>query len=160
MVINNNDLKLIIYDFDGVMTDNRAMIFNDGSEAVFINRSDGFAISKIKEAGLLQIIITTEKNDIVNKRAEKLNIPIYSNIEDKLKCLKTIIKEKNIFKEEILYIGNDINDLDAMLFVGYPVAPNDAHESIKNISKIITNKSGGDGVIREVFDILFNKNSN
>lgn len=153
-------IQLVIYDFDGVMTDNKALVFQDGSEAVYVNRADGLAISMIKKMHVDQIIVTTETNQIVKSRAEKLGIPIYSGVENKLSCIKKIIEENKISQDNVVYIGNDINDLDAMLFVGYPVAPNDAHESIKNISKIITNKSSGDGVIREVFDILFNKNSN
>lgn len=148
------DIKIIVYDFDGVMTDNKALIFSDGSEAVYVNRADGLAISQLSKAGYHQIIITTETNEIVRKRAEKLGIPIYVGVIDKLACLKELIDGQNISKEEVMYIGNDINDLEVMSFVGLPISPNDAHHSIKKISKFVTKKSGGDGVIREVLDML------
>jgi len=155
MTSHNYDIKLIIYDFDGVMTDNKALLFNDGSEAVFINRVDGLAIGEIKKLGLIQYIVTTEKNKIVHKRAEKLKIPIFSGIDNKLSCIKEIMREENVLNENVMYIGNDINDLEAMLYVGLPISPNDGHKSIKEISKFVTKKSGGDGVIREIFDIFF-----
>jgi len=148
------NIRLIVYDFDGVMTDNKALIFRDGSEAVYINRADGLAISELKKAGYSQVIITTETDEIVKRRAEKLDIPVYSDISDKLACLREVINEKNISKEEVIYIGNDINDLEVMNFVGFPISPNDAHQSIKMISKFVTKKSGGDGVIREVLDMM------
>ena len=76
-------LKLIIYDFDGVMTDNRALIMDDGREAVFIHRGDGFAVARIKEKGIAQIILSTETNPIVTARAKKLGIPVVQAVENK-----------------------------------------------------------------------------
>ena len=156
MTTSIENIRLFVYDFDGVMTDNKALIFKDGSEAVYVNRADGLAISELRKADYSQIIITTETDEIVKRRAEKLKIPVYLGINNKLACLKEIINERKISKEEVMYIGNDINDLEVMSFVGLPISPNDAHQSIKKISKFVTKKSGGDGVIREVLDMLLN----
>ncbi|TFB14028.1 haloacid dehalogenase [Candidatus Marinimicrobia bacterium MT.SAG.4] len=139
------------------MTDNRALIFEDGTEAVFVNRGDGLAIAKIKEFNIPQVIISTERNSIVSKRAEKLKIPVYQNIGDKLKCLKKVIKDHQVSSKNTIYVGNDTNDLEAMKFVGWPIAPEDAHKEIKALARFITDSPGGNGVIREILDLLTGK---
>ena len=84
MKICGHTVKLLVYDFDGVMTDNKALLFSNGDEAVFINRSDGLAIEKIKSLGISQIIISTETNSIVLKRAKKLGIDVINGVKNKL----------------------------------------------------------------------------
>ncbi|TFB11127.1 haloacid dehalogenase [Candidatus Marinimicrobia bacterium MT.SAG.3] len=155
--ISPKNIELIVYDFDGVMTDNTALIFEDGTEAVFVNRSDGLAIAKIKEIDIPQVIISTERNSIVTKRGEKLKIPVYQNIGDKLTCLKEVIETHQVSPQNTIYVGNDTNDLEAMKFVGWPIAPKDAHEQIKALAKFITDSPGGSGVIREILDLLTGK---
>ncbi len=145
---------LIVYDFDGVMTNNKALINENGQESVEVNRSDGLAISLLKEDGMKQIILSTETNSVVRKRAEKLNIECISGVGDKHNALKQYISRNNISPHNVIYIGNDINDLKAMKLIGCPVSPSDAHESIKRISKYTFNAAGGEGVIRELYDIL------
>ena len=156
--ISLSNIKLIVYDFDGVMTNNKAILNQEGIESVMVSRSDGLAISIIKRMGIKQIILSTEKNCVVTKRAEKLNIPVLYGIDDKEKVLKRYLKDNQINRENVIYIGNDINDLEAMKIVGLPVAPFDAHKEIKKIARLITIKNGGDGVIRELLDIIkYNK---
>jgi len=152
------DIKLIVYDFDGVMTDNRVIIDQYGNESVIVNRSDGLAISKFHKMGIIQIIISTEKNQIVQKRAEKLKIICLNGIEDKLMALKSYLIEKNISNKNIVYVGNDINDLKVMQYIDFPIAPADAYPEIKSIAKFITKASGGEGVIRELLDVLLKEN--
>lgn len=147
-------IQVIIYDFDGVMTDNKVIIDQFGNESVIVNRSDGLAISEISKMGIKQVIISTEENPVVQERAEKLKIPCLNGIKNKLLTLKAYFKDNNISKKNVIYIGNDINDLKAMKFIGFPIAPADAHQEIKNVAKLITNTKGGDGVIRELLDIL------
>ena len=146
------NIDLIIYDFDGVMTDNRVLVREDGEEAVFCNRSDGLAISKIKRMGISQLIISTETNKVVEVRAKKLGIPILHGINNKKEILKKYCKEKNIDLSKVIYVGNDINDLEAMKIVGFSVAPADAAKKIKKIAKIITGARGGEGVVRELLN--------
>jgi len=151
-------IELIIYDFDGVMTNNTVTIDQNGNESVVVNRSDGLAVSEIKRYNIKQIIISTEKNPIVQRRAEKLNIPCINAVENKRIVVENYLNEKKIDKEKTVYVGNDTNDLEAMLFVGWPIAPDDAHISVKSISKFITKSKGGAGVIRELLDILISEN--
>jgi YrbI family 3-deoxy-D-manno-octulosonate 8-phosphate phosphatase len=150
--INIEDIQLIVYDFDGVMTDNKVLVFDDGREAVFCNRSDGFAIQKLQELGIPQIILSTEKTGVVKSRARKLNIEVIYGVDDKLVTLKEYCDRRKYDYKKVLYIGNDLNDLEAMKIVGYPVTPKDANGQIRKISKLILNTKGGDGVVRELYE--------
>ncbi|HCJ65795.1 MAG TPA: haloacid dehalogenase [Elusimicrobia bacterium] len=145
-------IRLIIYDFDGVMTDNKVIIDQYGNESVAVNRSDGLAIAKIKKMGTPQVILSTEKNPVVQKRAKKLGLPCIVGISDKKKVLEKYLNKNRIKKEDVAYIGNDINDLEVMRYVGFPIAPANAHPKVRKIAKIITKTKGGCGVIREFFD--------
>jgi len=150
--INAKDIQLIVYDFDGVMTDNKVLVFEDGREAVFCNRSDGLAVQKIKELGINQLILSTETNKVVEARAKKLNIEIIYGVDNKLAALKEYCDKNKCDRKKVLYIGNDLNDLEAMKFAGYPVAPKDAYEQIKKTAKLVLNAKGGEGVIRELYE--------
>ena len=147
-------IKLIVYDFDGVMTDNRVLLSENGIESVFLNRSDGLAISKIKQLNIEQIIISTEKNPIVQKRAEKLKIKCFNSVESKMLKLKSFLVENNYDVRNVVFVGNDINDLEVMRFVSQSIACADAHSEILSIADFITEAKGGFGVIREIYDYL------
>lgn len=144
------DIKLIVYDFDGVFTDNKVIVREDGMESVTVNRADGMAIGMIKNKGIKQVIFTTETNRVVEARAKKLNIPVIKGLDDKKKTLLSYCEDHEIPLESVVYVGNDINDMEAMKSVGYPVCPADATEEVKKISKIIITVPGGAGVIREL----------
>ncbi len=149
-------IKLIVYDFDGVMTDNKVYVDQNGYEMVQVNRADGLSVSEIIKLGIEQIIISTEKNPVVSARAKKLGIPCIQHIENKTKALKKYCQENNFDYKNVAYVGNDINDEDAMKIVGTTFCPKDAHERIKKISKYILETKGGNGVIREIYDHLIN----
>jgi len=152
--INIKDIQLIVYDFDGVMTDNKVIIFEDGTESIVANRSDGLGVEILKKRGINQIILSTESNNVVRARAKKLDLPVIYACEDKKSTLIKYCKEKGHNLSKVVYVGNDINDLEAMEVVGYPIAPADAHIEIKKIAKIVTKVRGGDGVIREIVDFI------
>ena len=150
-------LTLIVYDFDGVMTDNKVYVDQSGREMVQVNRADGLGVSEIKKLGIEQIIISTEKNSVVSARASKLSIPCLQGIENKKDVLINYCKKNDINLKNIAYVGNDINDKEAMKIVGYSFCPVDAHGSIKKISNHILDTKGGNGVIRELLDFINNK---
>ena len=150
----NSPPKLIVYDFDGVMTDNKLYVDQDGKEMVQVNRADGLGVAEIEKLGILQIIISTEKNPVVTTRAEKLGIPSIQGISKKEMILSEYCENQSIELESVVYVGNDINDLEAMGLVGYSVCPADAHDSIKSIANHVLKTKGGKGVIRELLDIL------
>lgn len=144
-------IKLIVYDFDGVMTNNKVLVDEMGIESVFVNRSDGYAVSQIKKMGISQIILSTEKNNVVAKRAEKLDIEVLYGIDDKKSTLIKYCKDNEIELETVMFIGNDLNDYECMKIVGVKGCPADAENEIIEISDWISKRKGGDGVIRELY---------
>ncbi len=146
--------KLLVFDFDGVMTDNRVLVSQDGTEAVFCNRSDGLGVSMLREAGYKMLILSTEKNSVVATRARKLRLDVTHGTEDKKTTLTDYCTERNILLSSVAYIGNDINDLEVMRIAGKCLCPLDAHKTIKDISDIIIPVNGGDGVIRYFADLI------
>jgi len=153
-------VDLIVYDFDGVMTDNRVLTFQDGTEAIFVNRADGWGIAQLRKAGFRQIILSTETNTVVSARARKLQIEVLQGRENKEKDISEYCNSQGIDLSRVLYVGNDVNDLDAMRLVGYPVAPADAHPKVLAIAKHVTQAKGGEGVIREISEILLSSSDN
>lgn len=145
---------LIVYDFDGVMTDNRVLVLQDGTEAVLVNRADGWGIGQLRQAGFRQIILSTETNSVVSARAKKLGLEVLQGSGDKPRDLTTYCQSHGIVLERVLYVGNDVNDLEAMRLVGYPVAPADAHPEVLALAKHVTRARGGEGVIKELFEKL------
>ena len=149
-----NEIKVIFYDFDGVMTNNKVYVDKNGNEMVQVNRADGLGISEIKKLGIKQIIISTEKHPVVSARAKKLGIPCFQGIDDKKLVLDNYCKKNKFQRRNTAYLGNDINDKSAMEIVGMRFCPSDAHESIQLLSDYKFISKGGDGVIRELFDYL------
>ena len=143
-----NNLKLIIFDFDGVLTDNSVLVDSTGNEYVKCNRSDGLGFNALSKIGLKAIICSTEQNKVVQARGKKLNVETFNGIKDKLSWLKNYCLSMNISSEEILYVGNDINDYESMKFCGFSACPSDSANKIKNISNFVLTKKGGEGVVR------------
>jgi len=148
------DIDLIVYDFDGVMTDNRVIVFQDGTEAVIANRADGLGVDFFRTLGTPQLILSTETNPVVKARADKLKLGVISSCSDKEKALRTYCKGNGYALKKVLYVGNDINDVEAMKIVGFPVAPADAHAKVKAIAKLVTEAKGGEGVVKELADFM------
>lgn len=146
------NLKCLFYDFDGVMTDNRVGVCSNGTESVVCHRGDGWAVRRFKELGLQQYILTTETNDVVKRRAEKLKIPCLVASDDKKRALAEFSKQHRIDLDRSAYFGNDQNDFAAMMMVGLKVAPADAWPPVKNKADLVTLSAGGHGVIREFLD--------
>lgn len=145
---------LMVYDFDGVMTDNRVLVLQDGTEGVIANRADGWGIGQLRQAGFRQIILSTETNPVVSARAKKLGVEVLQGSGDKSLDLIGYCRDYGIALERVLYVGNDVNDLDAMRLVGYPVAPADGHPAVLALAKHVTYSRGGDGVIKEISEML------
>ena len=101
-----------------------------------------------------KIIISTEKNLVVQRRAEKINIPYIQGVNNKKITLIEYVEKHNIDLSNVAYIGNDINDLEVMKIVGTPISPADGVSEIRKIAKIITRKNGGEGVIREIYNLI------
>jgi len=147
-------VRLVVYDFDGVMTDNSVTVDQDGREFVSANRSDGLGVGMIRKLGLEQLILSTETNPVVKARAGKIGLEAIHGVGDKASALLQLSVDQGVSLAEILYVGNDVNDSDAMALAGFKVAPADAHPSILALADYITDAQGGRGVIRELADVL------
>ena len=147
-------IKTIFYDFDGVMTDNKVIIDQFGNESVVVNRGDGLAVSLLKKAGFRQVIVSTESNKVVEKRAGKLGIEFFQNVGDKGEVLLEYAKMNGIDLEDAIYVGNDLNDISAFEKVGIKAAPCDAEEEVLDVVDIVIPRKGGQGVVRELYRII------
>lgn len=160
-VVNNKPskiIKLFATDVDGVLTDAGMYYDNNGNELKRFNTHDGMAFKILKEKGICTAMITSEKTNIVKRRANKLQVDyLFQGVKgrEKLEVLEKICIEKNMSLSEVAYIGDDINDYQALSSVGFPACPNNAITKIKNIEGIKhLSKSGGDGAVREFVDLL------
>ena len=157
------DIHTIVFDFDGVFTDNKVYVNEKGEESVCCDRSDGLAIelirklSKEKNWPLELCILTREENKVVLKRAEKLKINCYGGVKNKLKIIKKIINGKANGRNGLIYLGNDINDIQCMEYAGFAVAPIDAHISVIKIADMVIEEKGGNGFVRKfIEELLYN----
>ncbi|MBT7706844.1 HAD hydrolase family protein [archaeon] len=136
------------------MTNNKVYLSQNGNETVQVNRADGLGVSEIKILGIEQIIISTETNPVVTTRANKLGINCLQGVENKKEALKIYCKKNDLDLKNVAYVGNDINDKEAMEIVGHSFCPGDAHNSIKELSNHTLKVKGGEGVVRELYEIL------
>ena len=148
-------IKLVLTDVDGVLTDGCMYYSSKGEELKKFHTRDGMAVELLLQKNIKTIIVTREKSKIVISRAQKIKIfKVYSNIKQKEAILNQICTKFKVTPGEILFIGDDINDEKIMKLVGLSAAPSDAINIIKNIANIITDASGGKGVLREVADMI------
>jgi len=148
------NISLLVLDFDGVLTDDRVYVNQDGEETVAAHRGDGMGIARLKKAGVEVIILSKEKNPVVKARGNKLNVPVYQGIDDKDKKLSEIIKDKGLSAEKVVYVGNDVNDLPCFPLVGLAVAVADALPVVKDQAGLVLSKNGGYGAVREICDLI------
>ncbi|EOR24720.1 HAD-IIIA family hydrolase [Cytobacillus oceanisediminis] len=148
-------IKLIVLDVDGVLTDGRLYIGSDGNEYKAFHTQDGMGISLAKQAGIKTAIITGRKSKAVRKRAEELSFDyVFEGIHDKLETLQKIIDEIGIGFEEVCYMGDDLNDIPILTKVGWPCAPKNAMDMVKDQVMFVADSNGGDGAVREMIDSL------
>ena len=153
--IDLNLVDLIVTDFDGVLTNNKVYVGEDGCEIVRCDRSDGLAFDVLKKLNIPIYILSTEKNKVVQARANKLNIPVYSGVYDKMSAINDILEAEDADIKRTVYIGNDLNDFGLIEASGISVCPADSHDKIKELSDVCLEKKGGDGVIRELVERCF-----
>ncbi len=152
MNISLNDIDALVFDFDGVLTNNLVHLDQDGKEWVSCSRADGLAFDVLRKLNKPAFILSTEKNPVVTARAEKLKIQALQGINNKVDALINLIESNDFNIEKILYVGNDLNDYRVMQLCGYTVCPADSHEKIKKISTITLKSNGGSGVVRELLE--------
>jgi YrbI family 3-deoxy-D-manno-octulosonate 8-phosphate phosphatase len=149
-----NPIELLVFDFDGVFTDNRVFVLQDGREAVVCDRGDGTGLSMLRATGLPMVVLSTEVNPVVDARCRKLNLECQHGLEDKRAALVALAWEKNVDLQRVVYVGNDVNDLGCMEAAGFAVAVADAHpRAIENADFVLAH-GGGAGAVRELCDLL------
>jgi YrbI family 3-deoxy-D-manno-octulosonate 8-phosphate phosphatase len=146
--------QALVLDFDGVFTDNKVIVFQDGREAVVCDRGDGHGIAQLKKTGLPILILSTESNPVVKARARKLGLACLNGIADKVVVLKKWMSHNKIDPAKVIYVGNDVNDLGCMEIVGCAVAVADAHPLVLNQARVVLQHPGGQGALREVCEML------
>ncbi len=156
MKISIDKIHALVFDFDGVMTNNLVYINQEGKESVRCNRADGLAFDVLSKLKKSSYILSTEKNNVVRMRAKKLKINVIQGISNKVNAVKSLAKKNNYNLENILYVGNDLNDYEAMKICGFSVCPADSHYKIRKLSDIILKTNGGDGVVRDLIENIFN----
>jgi 3-deoxy-D-manno-octulosonate 8-phosphate phosphatase (KDO 8-P phosphatase) len=148
-------IKLLILDVDGVMTDGRIILGDDGKELKFFDVKDGHGIKLAHQAGLTTAIISGRESRLVSFRAKELGIKIvYQNIHDKSGICEEIMKEKGFSHDEVAYIGDDIVDLSIMNKVGLSIAVADALPYVKDAADLVTAERGGRGAVREAIEFI------
>ena len=149
-----NQIKAVIFDFDGVFTDNRVIISTTCEEFVICDRGDGIGTNLLAAAVMKMLILSKEKNAVVTSRGKKLNIEVIQGCDDKLPELIQWLQKNSIDAKQAAYIGNDINDLECLSHVGVVAIPADAHHSVVAAATWILQHNGGRGAIREFADVL------
>ena len=152
-------IELLALDFDGVVTDNRVWVNEDGREMVAAYRSDSLIMDKLKQAGTQVVILSSEVNPVVAARARKMRVEAIHGIGlgDKAEVLKGLLKERNIDPAGVVFIGNDLNDLSCFEVAGWAVAVADALPEVIRAADFVTVKTGGHGAVREICDLILSQ---
>jgi YrbI family 3-deoxy-D-manno-octulosonate 8-phosphate phosphatase len=164
--IDLQTIHSIVFDFDGVFTNNKVWVDQNGREVVCCDRSDGLGLNLLKgyknqiKWDVNIFTLSTETNPVVSVRMKKLGINCYQGITNKLDFLLThfsarFSNEKTPFKG-LIYVGNDLNDLPVMRLAQYSIAPIDAHSMIKDIASCVLPEKGGEGFVRNFVEKLIN----
>ena len=151
-------IKLVLLDVDGTLTDGRIYRGNNGEELKRFNVKDGYAIVNAQKLGIEFGIITGRKSELVEIRAKELKIKyLYQGISEKTVILEEIMKKDGLSKEEIAYMGDDLNDFLIMKQVGLSGTPKDAVDEVIQVADFVSKKNGGSGAVREFIEHILKK---
>lgn len=151
-----NKIKLFVMDVDGTLTDGKIYMGENGEVMKAFDVKDGYGIGYIlPKLGIVPVILTGRESKIVMNRAAELGITeVYQGVSDKLGILKAVAEKFTCSREELAYIGDDINDLPCIEYCGFTACPSDGNKSIKQIVGYICNNGGGNGAVREFIDYI------
>jgi YrbI family 3-deoxy-D-manno-octulosonate 8-phosphate phosphatase len=147
-------VRRVVFDFDGVFTDNTVYVSQDGTESVRCWRGDGLGLQAIQRLGLQVLILSTEVNPVVAARSRKLRVACIQGCDDKGARLDALVRERGLTMDQVAYVGNDVNDLGCLAAVRVPIVVSDAHPSVLAVARLRTERPGGRGAVREVCDLL------
>jgi N-acylneuraminate cytidylyltransferase len=149
-------IDLIMCDFDGVITDNRVWVDQDGTETVAAYRSDSVRVKDLRAIGIEVMILSSETNRVVEARARKMGVEAIHGIalNDKGRVMREVLEQRNIKAKNVIYVGNDINDLPCFEIAGWSVAVADAYPELIGAADHVLSKAGGHGALRELCDLI------
>jgi N-acylneuraminate cytidylyltransferase len=150
-------VDLVVFDFDGVLTDNRVWTDQDGREMVASNRSDSLGLERMRKSGIQAMVISKEVNPVVAARCRKLNLECIHGVDQKDVLLSSLLKERGIDPERVMFVGNDLNDLPCFPIVGCAVAVADALPEVLASADLVLTQRGGHGAVRELCDMLIQR---
>ncbi len=154
------NIRLLVMDVDGTLTDGKVYYSGNGEELKQFSIRDGMGIELLKLAGIDTAIITAENSNIVKARASKLNIKhVILGSKNKRKSLMELAEKLSLKMDKIAFIGDDINDIQALEIAGLAACPSDANEQVKLVSDYVCQNQGGNGAVRELTEhILLSQN--
>ncbi|QDU71393.1 3-deoxy-D-manno-octulosonate 8-phosphate phosphatase KdsC [Mucisphaera calidilacus] len=147
-------VRALICDFDGVLTDNRVIVREDGLESVVCDRSDGLGLQMVRDAGVAVGVLSKERNPVVAARCKKLGIECVQGIDDKLPKLRSWAERLGFGLDSVVYVGNDVNDVACIEASGCGVAVADAYEPALAAADFVLERRGGFGAVRELCDLI------
>ncbi len=153
------DVDAVVTDFDGVHTDDTALVSQDGKESVRVSRSDGLGAERLRRAGVPLLIVSKETNPVVRARAAKIGAEVLAGIEHKTEVVRDWLKCRGVAPARAAYLGNDVNDLGPMSIVGWPIAVADAHPDVRRAARLVLSRAGGQGAVRELCDHVLRERS-
>jgi len=147
-------VRLVVFDFDGVFTDNTVWTDDAGNEWVRSWRGDGLGLEKLRRAGIPAWVLSSEIHPVVGRRCEKLGIPCRQGVADKQAALEALASELDVLLGDVAYVGNDVNDAGCLGAVGVPIVVQDAHPDVLPLARYRTRTPGGFGAVREICEWL------
>jgi 3-deoxy-D-manno-octulosonate 8-phosphate phosphatase (KDO 8-P phosphatase) len=148
-------IRLVAFDIDGVFTDGRFYLTDDGVESKAFNTQDGFGVRQLLDAGLAVAVISGRRSGAVERRMAELGVVhVVQGCKDKVAALDQLAKDLDISIDQCAYVGDDIPDLPLLNAVGYPVAVGNAVAAVKDQCEYTTTAHGGQGAVREVCDLI------
>jgi len=148
-------IALVVFDFDGVFTDNMVYVSQTGEEMVRCSRSDAYGLRLLDKIGVRYWVLSGEVNPVVAARCRKISIPCIHGVDDKITRLQQMADENNVTLKEIAYLGNDWNDAECLAAVGLSVVVNDAYPEAAKFARYITGRTGGNGAVRELCEWIY-----
>lgn len=150
-------VRLVVMDFDGVLTDNRVWVSEDGHEQVAAYRSDSMGLNMLRSAGVESVVISSEVNPVVAARCRKMNVPVIQGKLDKTGALTEYMAERGIDPSETIFVGNDVNDVPCFPLVGCAAAVADAQPAALRQADMVLSRPGGHGAVRELCDLILQR---
>lgn len=150
-------ISALALDFDGVLTDNKVIVKDNGSEFVICDRGDGIGLELLKEHKIKIGVFSSEENMVVAQRCKKLNVEFFIGLKDKAQKIREWLQVNNIRKEEVIYVGNDLNDIPCIKEVGCFISVANAREEVKSMSVFVLENRGGEGAVREICELIIKK---